>query len=112
MTARTYRFMAVLALAGTALAAVRLGSEGALGFALGSAFSIVNFWLWHRMVRRLGEAKPGGTLSFLGRYLILAAGGYVILNVLEASVLAALAGCLIAVVSLILEILLELTYGT
>ena len=46
------------------------------------------------------------------RYILFAMVGYVILNYFEANVLAALAGCFVAVAAVILEILLELTYGT
>jgi hypothetical protein len=98
---------------------VAWGAAGAIGFLLGAAFSGLNFWFWHRLVQRVGEVSaPGETprktsAIFFGlRYFLFIAAGYVILRFFEASLFAALAGCFVAVAAVILEILVELIYGT
>jgi hypothetical protein len=79
---------------------------------VGAAFSELNFWLWQRTVRRVGEGGSGGATMFGLRYAGFVLAGYAILNYFEANVLAALTGCFIAVAAVLLEILLELIYGT
>ena len=112
LTRRTYRIAAVLAVLGTVAAIFVAGVGGAIGFALGAVFSVGNFHLWHRTVRRVGEGGSGGGAMYSLRYLLLGLAAYVILNYFEANVLAALAGCFVAVAAVVLEILLEITYGT
>ena len=46
------------------------------------------------------------------RYIVFVLLGYAILKYFEANVLAALAGCFVAVTAVVLEVLLELIYGT
>ena len=46
------------------------------------------------------------------RYIAFVVLGYGILKYFEANVLAALVGCFVAVTAVVLEILLELIYGT
>lgn len=109
---RTYRVVGVLAVGGTIAAAVVAGGPGSLGFAIGALFSGLNFHLWHRMVRHVGDAKSPATALLGGRLPIFALAGYAILNYFEANVLAALVGCFVAVAAVIFEVLLELIYGT
>lgn len=109
---RTYRIIGILALLGTVVALLRWGGPAGLGFALGSAFSALNFRLWHGTVRRLGGAKSPVTAMFGMRYIAFVLAGYAILKYFEANVLAALVGCFVAVTAVVLEILLELIYGT
>lgn len=118
-TVRIYRNMAALGLAGTLVGFFRFGGAFALGFFVGAAFSAVNFWFWHRLVRKLGaepedpdRPRQAPTVMFGMRYLLFGLGGYAILNYFEASLLAALAGIFVAVAAVILEILFELIYGT
>jgi hypothetical protein len=88
------------------------------GFFLGAGFSVLNFWFFHRLVVRLGRDSSGGrgagsSAVLLGsRYLLFGAAGYVILKFLDASFIAALFGCFVAVAAVILEIFFELIYGT
>lgn len=106
--------MAVLASAGSVASAVYGGIPWVVGFSFGSAFSVLNFWVFHRVVTRVGQnghdEKRSNTSAVLlgGRYLVLGAAGYAILNYFEASILAALAGCFIAVAAVLFEILYEL----
>ncbi len=104
--------MGGIALVGTVLALARWGVAAGLGFALGAAFSTLNFRLWHGAVRKVGGARSPATALFGMRYILFALGGYAILNYFEANVLAALAGCFVAVAAVLLGILLELIYGT
>lgn len=108
---RLYILAVAIALFGTTVAFLVRNRPEAVGFAVGAAFSVVNLWAWHRFVNRVGESTPAPVL-FAGRYFIFAAAGYAILNYFEASLLAALAGCFTAVAAVLLEILLELFYGT
>ncbi len=104
--------MAILAVAGLVATASFGGKKVGVGFAVGALFSALNFYLWHRMVARIGEASSPSPVFFGLRYFGFVLAGYAILNYFEASVLAALAGCFVAVAAVILEILLELIYGT
>jgi ATP synthase I chain len=111
--------MAALAIAGAIAAGLYGGSSWAAGFLIGAVFSAVNFWFWHRLVARVGEpAKSGGSprsapaVLFGVRYLIFVAGAYVILQYFGASLLAALTGIFVAVAAVLIEIFLELIYGT
>lgn len=109
--------MAALAVSGTAAAALLAGRPGALGFAAGAVFSIVNFWLWHRLVKRVGQtsdgpAGAGSAVGFALRYFLFAGGLYATIEYFEASLHAALAGIFVAVAAVLLEALIELIYGT
>ena len=87
------------------------------GFVLGAGASWLNFRWLKQLVNSLGEASAGKppkarVAVFLGlRYLLLAAGGYVILNFSALSLAAALFGLFVPVAAVILEILFELTYA-
>lgn len=114
---RINRYMAVLALAGTAMCAAQWGWQGAVGFAFGATASWLNF----RWIKRLVEALGGETKSrraagfaiVLGlRYLLLGAIGYVILKFFGVNLLATLAGLLSVVAAVIFEALYQLfTYA-
>jgi hypothetical protein len=114
-----YQLMCGVTAVGAITATVLGGVPSLIGFLLGAAFSTVNFFVWHRLVARVGEvAAPGDqprriSAIFFGlRYFLFIAAGYVILRFYEASLFAALAGCFVAVAAVILEILVELIYGT
>lgn len=108
--------MAALGVGGTIGAALMAGKPGATGFAVGAVFSVANFWFWHRLVaaigRTEGEANKGSVVLFAGRYGVFAAALYVILQYFEANLSAALAGIFVAVAAVLVEILIELIYGT
>jgi hypothetical protein len=105
-----------LSLAGTAAAAIHGGGRWAVGFLMGAAASWISFRWTKKVVNALGApAGPPPRKRFavvLGlRYLLLAAGGYVILNYSALSLAAALFGLFVPVAAVILEILFELTYA-
>jgi hypothetical protein len=109
--------MAGLTLAGAGAASIVAGWQASLGFATGAVFSIVNFWFWHRVVRRVGDAPARNTgkapaVGFVLRYFLFAAGLYATIRYFEASLSAALAGIFVAVAAVLFEALIELIYGT
>jgi len=105
-----------LGIAGTMAAALHGGGRWALGFLLGVAAAWISFRWTKKVVNALGEpaaVPPKKRFAvILGlRYLLLAAGGYVILNYSALSLAAALFGLFVPVAAVILEILFELTYA-
>jgi hypothetical protein len=112
---RVYLIMAALAGGGIAGAWMLWGVPGTLGFTLGSVISFGNAWWTHRVAMSIGPGgeKPGGA-SFLAvfRYLLMLGILYVILDYSEIGFLAALAGCFVHIVAVVLEVVFELTYGT
>lgn len=108
--------MAALAAIGTTGAGIYGGASWAIGFLTGAVFSAVNFWFWHRMVRRLGqgggESRNSSIILFGIRYFLFVGGVYATIRYFEASLSAALIGIFVAVAAVFLEILLELIYGT
>ena len=115
-TQRLYRLMAGFGGTGAVGLWVIYGVPAGLGFAVGAIFSVVNFWFWHRMGNELGrtagEANKGSIALFAGRYGLFAVALYVILQYFEASLFAALAGIFVAVAAVLVEICIELIYGT
>jgi len=68
-------------------------------------------------VRRIGEPsseapQKASSAAFGARYAVFGLAGYVIIQYFEASLFAVLAGCFVAVAGVIVEVLLELIYGT
>jgi len=112
LSRRTWRLGIALSIGGTFGAGMVAGIPATIGFAVGAAFSMLNFYLWHRTVSHVGTGTSGAGAMFGLRYMVFALAAYAILNYFEANVLAALAGCFVAVAAVILEILLELIYGT
>jgi hypothetical protein len=111
---RMARIMLVLGAAGALGAWCWRGWPAGLGFALGAGAS----WLNYRWLKQIAEAVGGGgklrgrTAVLAGlRYLLMAAGAYVILCFSAVSLTAALAGLFVAVGAAIAEILFELMYG-
>ena len=115
---RMYRSMGVLAALGLIGFVWYGGAPTGIGFVVGAAFSAINFWIFHRVVSKLGENPPSGkagsgSAMLAGlRYLVFGVAGYAILKSFEASILAALAGCFVAVAAVLLEAFYELIYGT
>lgn len=113
---RMMRAIAVLALAGTVVALAAGGWRWAGGFLAGTLASYLNFRWLKQIAESLGassDARPRarGAVFFGLRYLILAAGGYVIVNFSALNITAALAGLFVAVAAVIFEILFELLYA-
>jgi hypothetical protein len=114
---RIHALMAILGAGGTIASALYGGWRWMAGFLLGAAASWINFRWLQQMVNALGQAArkklPKARVAvFLGlRYLLLAAGGYVILNYSALSLVAALIGLFVPVAAVILEVLFELIYA-
>jgi len=114
---RIQLLIAFLSGAGTLATMVYGGWRWALGYMLGTAAGYLNFRWLKKLVDSLGEAAGGKphrarVAVFLGlRYLVLGAGGYVILNFSALSLAAAAVGLFVPVAAVILEILFELIYA-
>ena len=93
------------------------GWRWGLGFLAGAAASWFNFRWLKQLVDSLGSTASGrrrrrGLAVYFGlRYVLLAAGAYVILNFTALSVAAALIGLFVPAAAVILEILFELVYA-
>jgi len=112
---RIYRWMLVLALAGTVVALRVGGITAGCSFLLGSTASYFNFRWMVRMVEALGPhgRKPGKLLAVVlgGRYLLFGILGYAIVKYFGVSPVAALAGFLVVAGAVMFEILYELIYA-
>jgi hypothetical protein len=116
---RIQRITFSLGLAGAAVGAAALGWRWGLAFLLGAGASWVNFRWLKQLVTALSDAvesprtRPQKRLALkIGlRYLVLAAGAYAILNYSGLPLAAALAGLLVAVAAVLLEIVFELIYA-
>jgi hypothetical protein len=92
------------------------GWKWGLAYLLGGAASYLNFRWLKRLVEGLGPAprvrlRPKFAIIMGLRYLVLAAGAYVIVNFTSLSLPAALAGLFVPVAAVILEIIFELIYA-
>jgi len=113
---RIYVAMACLGILGGTGVGIWKGWRPALAFLLGAAASGLNFRWLHQVVGAMGpDARPAPRrvyAFFAVRYLLLGAGGYVIVKVFGMNAIAALAGLFVPVAALIVEILYELVHGT
>jgi hypothetical protein len=87
----------------------------AVGFLIGAVASVLNFRWLHQLANALG---PGGRSprKHLGlvlglRYLLFAAGAYVIVRYSNIDLMAALLGLFVAVAAVLVEMLYELVYA-
>jgi hypothetical protein len=112
--ARIYRGLWCFGAAGAVAAAVFGGLAWALAFLVGAIGACFSFSWLHQAVNALGSgSKPPSKLVvvFAGaRYLILAAGGYVIVKVFGMNAIGALAGLFVPVASVIFEVFYELVH--
>lgn len=112
---RVYTIMLALTGAGLAGAVAFRGAPAGLGFAAGAAISFANAWWMHRVSQSIGqdsERPKGAPLLAVFRYLMMGVVLYVILDYSETGFLAALAGCFVHIIAVVLEVVFELTYGT
>ncbi|HYI94761.1 MAG TPA: ATP synthase subunit I [Bryobacteraceae bacterium] len=114
---RVYTMMFALAGMGLAAAWFFAGWPGFAGFFAGVAISFGNAWWMARLSMSIGSVeRPSGSgpaaLVAVFRYLLMLGILYVILSVSETGFLAALAGCFVHIVAVVLEVVYELTYGT
>jgi hypothetical protein len=110
--ARVTRTIAALGFAGAIVAFAWLGWQACFGFALGAAAAWFNFRWLKSFVAGLGPGAKTGRfyLFFAFRYIVLAAGGYVILRYSKASLPAALTGLFVPLAAVIVEVLIQLRY--
>jgi hypothetical protein len=110
---RIDRMSVVLAAAGCVGCLIWRGWKGGVAFLLGAAAALTYFRWLKRLVNSLGgtaetrHSKKFAVIVGL-RYLLLAAGAYVIVNFTPLSLPAALIGLLVPVAAVILEIIFEL----
>jgi hypothetical protein len=115
--ARIHLFIALLTSVGSAAAGIHGGWRWAAGFFLGAGASWINFRWLKQLVMSLGKVGTGRPPKariavLLGlRYVLLGAGGYVILNFTALSLPAALVGLFVPAAAVILEILFDLIYA-
>lgn len=110
--ARVTRTIAVLGSAGAIAAFAWLGWRAGFGFLLGATASWFNFRWLKGFVAGLGPGAKAGRFSvfFAFRYIILAAGAYVILKFSKLSLPAALAGLFVPLAAVIVDVLIQLRY--
>ena len=109
---RILRIGITLSVAGTIYVFATLGPRMAAGFLTGAGLSLFSF----HTLRRLGEGLEPGTgvpmrgsaVFFALRYLIIGAAAYVIVKILEISVMPVLAGLFVSAAAVLIEILYEL----
>ncbi len=101
--------LSVLLVAG---AWVRRGWRDAAGCAAGALLSWLNFKLWKKLADSIGPSgRPPARAAALGmRYLALGGVVFVIIKFFEVSVVAVLAGLLVSVAAVIVEIFYELIF--
>ncbi len=106
------RTMLAVGFAGAIVAFAWLGWWAGFGFALGAIAAWFNFRWLKGFVGGLGPGgKPGRFAVFFAlRYLILAAGAYVILKYSKLSLPAALSGLFVPLAAVIVEVLIQLRY--
>lgn len=114
---RVNTFMFTLAATGLVIAWFLQGLPAVLGFLAGVAISFGNAWWMRRISMSIGnpgQSRGSGPASILAvfRYFLMLGILYVILNVSETGFLAALAGCFVHIVAVVLEVVYEITYGT
>ena len=110
---RIVRIGIALAAAGAIYVLIAFGPATAAGFIAGSALSIFSF----HTLRKLGVGLQPGPAPFRAsaaifglRYVIIGAAAYVIIKLLEISVMPLLAGLFVSAAAVIVEILYELLF--
>lgn len=109
---RMTRIAAATGVAGVLIVLIWRGPRDSAGFLAGAILSMLNLRWWTGLTNALGSSgKPPrrGTAVFLGlRYALVAGVVYVIVKLLEIAVLPVLAGLLVSVAAVLIEILYEL----
>ena len=111
--ARMERAALVIAAAGLAGVLVYAGWRAALGFGCGAVIAHFNFGLWKRIAGAVGEQgpkTPGDSKAVLlgMRYLLIGGAVFVIIKILEVSAMAVVAGLLVSVAAVLVELVLQL----
>ena len=110
---RIVRFTIALGLIGGIAALARFGPRTAGGFLCGASISILNFWTLERMAIALtaSGAVRGSAVLFGLRYFMVGGAVYVIVKILEISLMSVLAGLFVSAAAVIVEILYELVFS-
>jgi len=111
-----YKMVPALAAIGTLGVFQFRGWRDALGFLTGAVVSAVNFRFLHRLVDTLGDgsqARSSRRLAWLMglRYLLFGSTAYAMISYFRITPLSLLAGLLVVVAAVMLEILYELIYA-
>jgi len=107
---RMERTAYVIAGIGLLVMLINAGWRSALGFLCGAVIAHFNFGLWKRITSSIGSDAPSDTKAVvLGlRYLLIAGAVFVIIKVLGVSVLAVVAGLLVPVAAVLVELARQL----
>lgn len=114
---RVWRFLWILAAAGTIVASGWMGVSVGSSFLFGAVISAISLHLTHKFVMSIGkpaDPRPAAWKSVLlgARWLLIVGIFYVMMKFLGLHISAALCGMLVAAGAAILEILYELIHGT
>jgi len=111
---RITRIAVVLALAATMISGFLFGPSAAAGFGVGAVLSIFNLYWWKRVAGGMGDtgkSRRSASAVFLGmRYVLLGVICFGIIKFFGVSYLALLAGLLISVAAVLVEIVYELVF--
>lgn len=113
---RLVRFVLVLGLLGTVGILFRWGWRAAVGFLIGAALALLNYWWISQAVSavaRAGRARPSklAYFKFFGRYALIGVVVYVIFSRSLVPILAVIGGLLILVAAVAAEFLYEVARG-
>jgi hypothetical protein len=112
---RMLRFSIAVGVAGVLVALIARGPRVAGGFFFGAALSLLNFRWWITVAGAIGDSGKtplrGSAVFLLLRYLLFGAAFYVIVKFLKITPASLLAGLLVSVAAVMLEILYELIYA-
>jgi hypothetical protein len=109
--ARIVRLIFAIGLLGTVIAAVKFGIRSGSGFAAGVLMSLFSFHTFRGVADSLGGAGNRRAAAFASlfvmRFGLIGGAIYVIVNYLEVSLMALLAGLFVSVAAVLVEILYE-----
>jgi|HubBroStandDraft_5_1064220.scaffolds.fasta_scaffold128387_2 hypothetical protein len=109
---RMTRIAGAIGVAGVLITLIWHGPRVAVGFLAGAILSMINLRWWTGLANALGpsgKAPRRGSAVLLGlRYVVVGTAVYVIVKILEIAVLPVLAGLLVSVAAVLIEILYEL----
>lgn len=113
---RIYRWMLLVAVAGSAGLLITNGWRWAVGFLCGAAGSALLFWWFHRIVGALApdvELPSQPRLAWLGalRYAVIGAVAYGVVKMIQVEPAAIATGLLVMLAAILMEVLFQIAYG-